>query len=140
MSTELSALNVRMFRDARNHYLSTLADLEAEPDHELSLVEIVSVAKHGIEYDLAGQAQAAAYLHMLASVEGAPSAYFRALSRDLRTEAVTDRPWPKLAAVEAAIDDFDHTEWILEMIETAGAADAPAAQLLLWGPFGGPRA
>jgi hypothetical protein len=125
MSTQMSALWVGMFRDARTHYLSTLANLEAGLDNEPSLAEIVAAAKNGIEYDLAGQAQAFAYLHMLASVEGATSAYFLALSRDLRMEAVTDRPWPKLAAVEAAIDEFDHTEWILEMIETAAAAGEP---------------
>jgi hypothetical protein len=73
MSTQDAGLYARLFCDARSRYLSAVADLEAGPDHDLSLAQIVSAAKHGLEYDLASQAQATAYLNMLASVDGAPS-------------------------------------------------------------------
>ena len=123
MSTQSAKLAARWFCDARSRYLNAVEDLEGDPDHDLSLAQVVIAAKHGLEYDLASQAQASAYLSMLASVDGAPSDYFRALSQALRMEFVSSRPWPQLAAVEAAIKDLDQTLWILDEIESAEAAD-----------------
>lgn len=120
MSNQLAAiLQVEAFRKARTHYLRAVAELNGAQAPEPTLAAIVTCVKYDIQYDLAAHAQASAYLHMLASVEGASSDYFRALSQDLRREAVSGRPWPKLAAVQTSIDDDDNTEWIIGMIEGA---------------------
>jgi hypothetical protein len=123
VSTHTAVTFAGFFRQARSRYLTAAANLDGAPDHDLVLAQIVTGAKNGLEYDLAGQAQAIAYLHMLASVEHGPSDYFLALAREVRMEAVTDRPRPKLAAVEAAIENVAQTEWILDEIndlQTAG--------------------
>jgi hypothetical protein len=43
------------------------------------------------------------------------------LLQALRIEFVSSRPWPQLAAVEAAIHELDMTIWIIDEIETAEA-------------------
>ena len=84
-----------------------------------------------IQFDLLTRELAGAYLTLLALIDVPAWGGLFALSQALDLEAVSERPWPKQAAVLRAAANAESIEEILDEIRTAQTSslptDAPAA-------------
>ena len=83
-----------------------------------------------IQFDLLTRELAGAYLSLLASIEESARGELFALRRTLDLEAVSERPWPRHAAVLRAAANDESIEEILDEIRrvqtSSSPTDAPA--------------